>query len=425
MMPKSIRWLAGCLILLAGLLVLVAWTARTGALPSRVVCLLCLCFVPYAGVLRAVSGSDTVGIDAPAAISTRIAPVATLVLGSILLFAPPVLSDDLYRYLWEGRVLANGFNPYAWAPDAPLLSPLRNELWESVNHRSLASIYPPLSQFLFFTMDFVAGEVWVPKALGLLTLVASTFVVARATPSSGAPFAIGLNPLLLSECVLNGHLDLIVGLALLAAAMSLASGRYGRAAVATCAAVGLKLVGLVFVPLFVRRWGWFVATMAASALLLAPLALWSSPTEGVSGLGQFALTWRGNASFYAVVEFLVGDAKISRALVVALVAAFGFVMATREVPPIRAARLLVWTTLLVSPQVHPWYLAWLLPLEVASGKVAGLVWSAAILMTYAPLDRWVADRVWVEQPALLATQYAVVALALVWEWRTARSDTLL
>jgi len=85
----------------------------------------------------------------------------------------------------------------------------------------------------------------------------------------------------------------------------------------------------------------------------------------------------------------------------------------RRVPPMGAVRALVWALLLLSPQVHPWYLAWLLPLEVAAGGSAGLVWSAAVLCAYAPLDLWVADGVWDMPPWLQIFEYSVVALALI------------
>ena len=42
-----------------------------------------------------------------------------------MLASPIVLSDDAYRYLWEGKIQRAGFNPYKYAPDAPKLAPLQ------------------------------------------------------------------------------------------------------------------------------------------------------------------------------------------------------------------------------------------------------------------------------------------------------------
>jgi len=79
----------------------------------------------------------------------------------------------------------------------------------------------------------------------------------------------------------------------------------------------------------------------------------------------------------------------------------------------------LWTTLLLSPQVHPWYLAWLLPIEIAAGGLAGLVWSASVLCAYAPIDRWLAEGVWEMPIALQIAEYSLVAVALVVEGRRA------
>ena len=85
----------------------------------------------------------------------------------------------------------------------------------------------------------------------------------------------------------------------------------------------------------------------------------------------------------------------------------------RRLPALTALRALVWAVLLLSPQVHPWYLAWLLPLEVAAGGKAGFVWSAAVLLAYAPLDRWLAEGVWDMPLGLQILEYSVLALALI------------
>jgi hypothetical protein len=91
----------------------------------------------------------------------------------------------------------------------------------------------------------------------------------------------------------------------------------------------------------------------------------------------------------------------------------GAAAARRSVSPLSASRAVVWALLLLSPQVHPWYLAWLLPLEVAAGGVAGLIWSAAALCAYAPLDRWVAEGVWDMPLWLQISEYSILLLALV------------
>ncbi len=68
----------------------------------------------------------------------------------ILLGAAPTLSTDIYRYLWEGRVIAAGHNPFGLAPSAPELEFLRDDNYTKINHPHLETIYPPFAQAVFF-----------------------------------------------------------------------------------------------------------------------------------------------------------------------------------------------------------------------------------------------------------------------------------
>lgn len=391
-----------------------ALAARSGFPPSAVVTGLAACFIPYLGALffsRSLPSEGAVDL---------VAIVTALLFGAVLLLAPPLLSDDLYRYLWEGRLWLEGFNPYRLAPDNPQLAHLRDDLWAHINNKPLVSIYPPLSQALFVIAASLGGKVWTVKMLALVAHVFSVATVARIPSARNASLALALNPLLLGEAALNGHFDILCGVALLIAAWFLARHRFVRAAVAACAAVGLKVVGLVMLPLFARRPRVFLAAGLGSALLLLPLAWSRTLVDPTSGMGQFVTRWRGNESAFAAVDWLSqqffasGAADIVARIVVAVaMLALCAVAVHRRVPPTRAARALVWALMLLSPQVHPWYLAWLLPLEVAAGGLSGLVWSAAVLCAYAPLDLWVAERVWDMPLWLQIFEYATVVLALI------------
>ncbi len=407
---------AACL-LAQGLLVFgLMAVARAGVVPSTVVLGLAACFVPYGIALSATRDLFS------RARAEQVALVSISVFGVAFVLAPPVLSDDVYRFVWEGRVWLEGFNPYALAPTDPALSYLRDDQWAAINNKPLASVYPPLSQALFILIDLLGGGVRTAKVLALIAHAATTIVVSRFSSDSRASLAVALNPLLLSEGALNGHLDVLTGLALLVAAWSLGRQRIARAAIATCAAVALKAVGVVMVPLFARHRAAFSVVAAVSAFALAPLVAFRPLADAASGPAQFAARWRGNESIYAVVEWIslqVFDESIAislaRAVVVSVVLVVGTIAVAKRVPPIRATRILLWTTLLLSPQVHPWYLAWLLPIEIASGGIAALVWSAGVLCAYAPLDRWLVEGVWEMPIVLQIAEYAMVTVALLVE----------
>ena len=204
---RSLFWV--CLTAQGSIIAMLSLWARWGCAPSTVVLGLAACFVPYAGAVAwSPSAGDRRTVD-------RIAVVASLVFGAALVLAPPVMSDDLYRYLWEGRLWLEGLNPYRLAPNDPALAPLRTDLWTSINNKDLVSIYPPLSQLLFVAAAWLGAKVWTVKVLALGAHVASVVVVSRIARQPSAALALALNPLLLSEAALNGHLDVLTGLAIL------------------------------------------------------------------------------------------------------------------------------------------------------------------------------------------------------------------
>ncbi|MEM7435102.1 MAG: hypothetical protein AAF436_08120 [Myxococcota bacterium] len=392
----------------------IVFSARSGAAPSTVTIALGVSFVPYVATVWACGG----WLDR--AQGLRIALGSLAVMGAALIFAPPVLSDDVYRFVWEGRLWGHGFNPYRLPPDASAVSGLRDSVWESINNKPLASIYPPLSQALFFLIELSGGGVVAAKVLALGGHLASTVAVARLSTDPRAPLLIALNPLLLSAAALDGHFDLWVGLAIVLAAWGIGRHRAMQAAVAALVAVGLKVVGLVLAPLFLRTPRALVVFALGSVALLMPMLVYRPANDATSGAVQFAERWQGNESLFAGVDWLARQALseeqamlVARIVVITLVFTVGLLVSRRHTPAMQGARIIVWATLLLSPQVHPWYLAWLLPLEVAAGRFAGIVWSAAALVAYAPLDRWVADGIWEPTPTLHLLEYLLVALALL------------
>jgi hypothetical protein len=416
-------WLALCFTLQALSFIGSAVAARSGAAPSVVVLGIAVSFVPYAGTVA--FSRVLADVRRP----SLVAAAATTALGAIWLFAPPALSDDLYRYLWEGRLWLEGLNPYELSPDNLSLAPLRDETWSSVNNKPLVSVYPPLAQLLFMIAAWSGGGVLAVKLLALVGLAATAGWVARVTGDLRVALAVGLNPLLSAESALNGHFDVLVGAAFLTVAWALSSHRFVQAGMAVCVAVGLKVVGVIALPLLWRRPRVLVATGLASALLLVPLAVSRGLSDARSGAGQFATRWQGNESVFALVDWLSrtlftdpAAGLVARLVVAVMLLAVMAVLVRRRVPAVLATRVLLWTVLLLSPQVHPWYLGWLLPLELAAGGRAAVIWSAAVLCAYVPLDGWVARGVWDMPPWIQMLEYSIVVAALLFDYL--RNDSM-
>ncbi len=426
--PSAHSWFA-----LATMLMLLgaAYAAALGTRPSTVVLMLALASAPYLGLCFLEPGI-------PPSRSTRRALWLAVIAGGAMVFAPPALSDDVFRFVWEGKLWANGLSPYHYAPDDPALTDFRDSAWAHINSRELTTIYPPLAQLVFWLVYRLTGSIIGFKLLALGAHLLCVVAVARLAGSHGprASFAMALNPLALAESAMNGHLDVFTGLLLLAVGWALARSRPVSAAAALLGAVGFKLVGFAALPLFTRtRLAVLLATACLAFAMLVPLVGVSPHSDRDAGLEQYALRWRGNASVYALLEVGVGELVegvrepteptvldpsalrplLTRSLVVLIVLGLGFWLAYRRTNPVVALRSIVLVGLLLAPQVHPWYLLWLLPLELSLGRVVAVAWSISILVTYLPLDLWIAEQIWIESVPALVFEYVVVGLALASE----------
>jgi hypothetical protein len=203
-----------------------------------------------------------------------------LVLGFGLLFrmsllgSPVVLSSDLYRYLWDGRVQWTGISPYRYPPAAPELAPLRDEtVYAHINRPAKPTVYPPGAQAVFTLLAGVAPDSITAWRAFLLAsdIVTGALLLALLRRMDVAPTAVivyAWSPLVVFEGVQAGHVDLLVIPLVLAALLWRQAGSSMRAGVALGGAVLLKLYPVVLVPAWWRSRDWrFPAAVAATVAL--------------------------------------------------------------------------------------------------------------------------------------------------------------
>jgi len=307
---------------------------------------------------------------------------------ALLVPLPPSLSDDLYRYVWDGRVIAAGHDPYAHAPADPALAALRDaDVHPRINHPELRTIYPPLAEAGFALVAAIsptvrAMKLWVvANDLALCALLA--WWCARRGGGAADALVYAWNPLVIVEFAGSGHHD-PTGMLPLALALVFVTERPVLSAAAFSAAVLVKLAPLVGLPLFLAAWNARARTLAA-ALIGAGLALFAWRAHGpASGLEAYARTWRDNELIFDALARALGDpaARLAAAALVALVVAValargrGALAGTRD--GLRAG-------LLAGPVLHPWYMGWVLALEPLQPSAPWLLLSATALLDYGPL----------------------------------------
>src|SRR6185369_1015144 len=168
------------------------------------------------------------------------------------------LSDDLYRYVWEGRVVAAGENPYRLAPRAPELERLRDaNLYPRINHPELASVYPPVALGGFALVARVSPTVWAMKLWILLHELALAWLLVYWVRGRGqdatAAIAYVWSPLAITEYAGSGHHD-PTAMVWLVAALMWAERRPVFSATALALATLTKLAPIVALPFVWRSW---------------------------------------------------------------------------------------------------------------------------------------------------------------------------
>src|SRR6266481_7637483 len=106
-----------------------------------------------------------------------------------IVFAPPYLSDDIYRYVWDGRVQAAGINPYRYIPADAHLRNLRDEaIYPKINRRDYAhTMYPPAAEFMFFLTTRISESVtWMKLTIVGFELI-TVWLLMELLASFGMP----------------------------------------------------------------------------------------------------------------------------------------------------------------------------------------------------------------------------------------------
>lgn len=297
----------------------------------------------------------------------------------------PVLSDDVYRYLWEGRVVVAGGDPYRHAPDAPGLAALRDSvIHPRVNHPGLATIYPPGAMAQFALMAAAAPglagwKAWV--VLNDLALCAVLVWWCRRREGSALPaIAYAWNPLVIAEYAGQGHHDPTAFL-WMGVALAIADRRPMLSAAALAMSVMTRLVPILVLPFLWRDWP-IRARVLALGLLVPGLAAYAWLTRGdESGLAAYARSWRNNDALFTPIAAIAGD-PLARLVVAGLLAAVVAWLLQRRVSTTEGARRSFQALLLLGPVLHPWYLGFALVWEPLRRSWAWWTLSATVLLSY-------------------------------------------
>jgi alpha-1,6-mannosyltransferase len=335
--------------------------------------------------------------------------VVAIAARAAVLPARPDLSTDIYRYLWEGRAILHGANPFVTAPSDTTLAAMRDETYDRVNHKSLPTIYPPLAQGLFAAAAWIRPNVATLKIIFTVFDVATIALLVLLLRSRGRPPTHALvyawSPLVIVETAHSGHVD-AAGVFLLALGLVLwQRGRRVGAGIAFGASLLVKYLAAALAPLFVRRGA--VRALVAMGVTAALGYAWffDAGPHLLGSLRVYGDTWWFNGPPFIALAGFLGDATVARRLLAGFGIAFVLVTARREHDPVRYLYLVTGCALLVSPTVYPWYLVWMVPLLCIYPNQAWIAFTGLVALSYAVWVEYDRSGAWRIPTWLLAAEY--------------------
>lgn len=419
---------------------LVAWLAQRSPdqIPiARLLPLFLLLAVPgliLAGLLPRLSG--------------RVAPLWLVFLVGVLIrvlfcIPEPFLSDDVYRYVWDGRVQVAGHLPYGIAPDDWDLDSVE-ESWapeervrDLVNHPDVPTIYPPVLELVFWGVAAAGGGLPLWRLLLLFVeLCVAGCLVALLRRWGRDPRLVVLylwHPLPVFESVWSAHAEVIpvlfALLGLLWLPFGTASVPRGLASAAGFALGGAaKLIPFGLLPWLVWhlahseqgqptsprrvRWGRALAwTSGCGAVAVGVVVATAWPYRAVdlesafAGLSAYAEGWYFNDVFYRAVGFALGLDPEDRTLASTQWLRRGFqitgvlvcmFVAFRVRDGARAGLWIGGGFVLLTPTLHPWYMLWVLPFAILVGSRGWILLSVTVLASYLVQVGWREYGAWSE-----------------------------
>ena len=377
----------------------------------------------------------------------------------IFLFSIPNLSQDFYRFIWDGRMLLNGFNPYESLPETFInqgLSPVFGaaELYEGMGelNRSHFSNYPPLNQLSFLIGAFLGGDsiLWTVVALKIQIVLADIGIIIYGRKllkklglHPNQIFWYALNPLIIIELTGNLHFEPVMLFFVVLSLYKLLQKKWILAAILLACSVSVKLIPLLIVPLFFQWFANFNAkkivpflsfgavVVVINILLFLPFLTPSLISNYSDSVGLWFTNFEFNASFYYILRELgylfrgwneiaiIG--KILPVLVVLYILYLSFIRKIKTTNQFFNILLFAFTIYyLFSTTIHPWYLANLILLASFSSYRYPMVWSLAVVLSYLAY----ASNPYYENLLVIGIEYLILFAFIVYEMRSKKKPII-
>jgi Gpi18-like mannosyltransferase len=376
---------------------------------------------------------------------------------AVLILAIPNLSQDFYRFIWDGRMILEGINPYLFTVESfisinefPVAQ--SQELYAGMGSLNASHFtnYPPINQLCFVIAGVFAGKSILGSVLVMrLLIIAADFgtlyfgqkLLKKLKLPAYNIFWYILNPFIIIELTGNLHFEGVMIFFFIWSMYLFHSSKWKWAAVVFALSVSVKLIPLLFLPLFLQSFmknkevsttlnltkliGFYAIIGFITLLLFTPF--YSS--EFINNYTETVALWFQNFEFNASIYYIAREigylfrgyneiaviGKIIPIVVILIVLIMTVVRKNKTTLELITAMLLALSFYyFTSTTVHPWYIATLLALSVFTKYKFPLVWSFVIILSYlAYINLNKADKS--ENLWIIGFEYLVIYGVFFWE----------
>lgn len=336
----------------------------------------------------------------------------------ILIPGVPIHENDVYRYLWDGKVFTSGVNPYKHPPMHAVVKPEPNEsqddfetlrsirdenpeFYRRISYKSVPTIYPPLTQAVFAVSTLGApGSIGLMKLLFVLFDMGAVFLICGVLKQLDRnPLYVIIyawNPLVLKEFANSGHYDALAICCVMAAVYLGLKKKPVFSSIGLGFGVLLKFYPLIFVPFFLlkKQYTAFAVCLAVIACGYLPFYFWGE-TDLIrifTGLGIYAHKWAINGFIFELIRSSLTALGSNFLMLPKIICASMFVLIWlfiyfNQQDIIEKMFWSVTALFLLSPVGDPWYFCWVIPFLCAYRKYSLIALSYLLILSYFQFTR--------------------------------------
>lgn len=371
--------------------------------------------------------------------------IAAILFRAALLFSIPTLSDDFYRFIWDGRLLAHGLNPFAHTPQYLMKNGLPHFLpVELYKHLSAVSqlhftVYPPVCQYIFgLSAELfgasLRGNIVVMKSIMLAFELGTFWMLKKLLRYFHLPLKYlliyALNPLIIMELTGNLHFEGVMIFFLLASFYLFLKKQIWLGAICFLLTVNTKLIPLMLLPYLCFSLGWkrsgqLIGVLAAGTLLLhIPFLDGAFLGHFTDSLALYFQSFEFNASIYYIVRWIGYQftgyniihtaAPVLAAIATLIIIGISWKYRNHTLKNLPCMYIIVVAVYyFFSTTIHPWYVTSLVAFVPLAGLLFPVAWSVVIPLTYIAYSTVAYhENIW-----LVGVEYLVVIGVIFYDYR--------